>query len=46
VRLSDREVVDVDLAALLLGLVENISRNAAHDRLAIECGERDEGVAA
>jgi hypothetical protein len=46
VRCRDRQIVDVDLAALLLELVQLIRREAAHDLAPLQGGEGDEVVAA
>src|SRR5262245_25597883 len=45
VRCCDSEIVDVDLAALLLELLQLVGRDAAHNRAAFQRGKRDETVA-
>src|SRR4051812_7014222 len=44
VRLGNGEVIDVDLAALLLELLENICRQSAGDLVAVKCDDDDEVV--
>src|SRR4051812_41825595 len=45
VRGGDRQIVDVDLAALLLELAQLVGRQPAYDLIAVQGGERDEGLA-